>query len=724
MIMYADILVEIKNKHLDKTFTYKVPEEMSNKSLIGKRVLIPFGNKKLEGYVINTKNFCDIETREILSILDEEPVLNEELLELGKKMKEMTLSSLSSIYTAMLPKALKASVKAKVSKKMKTLLYLTENKNVILENTASKAVQNLMNLFEENLPVDKKEANKISSSAVKTLLKKGYLKELESEIYRYQPKTRIKEEKKVLNKEQEMAYKTIIHAQNATTFLLHGVTGSGKTEVYLQVIEEILKRKQTALVLVPEISLTPQLVNRFESRFPTKIAVLHSSLSDGERYDEYRKIMREEVSIVIGTRSAIFAPLKNIGIIILDEEHSETYKQESNPRYHAIEVAKERSSYHKCPLVLGSATPTLNSFARAMKKVYTYLPLTKRAASSTLPTIHLVDMEEEMKKKHKILSQELECKMIEALSKNKQVLILLNRRGYSTTITCSNCGFTYRCPNCNITLTYHKKSNHLRCHYCGYTKYVNDTCPKCHEKAMNYYGLGTEKLQDYLENVFPTAKIVRMDADTTTKKGEYERIIDDFYHHKYDILVGTQMISKGLDFKDVSVVGILNADASLNIPDYKSNERTFALLSQASGRAGRAGTKGDVYIQTFYKENYVLKCIANNDYLSFAKYEMNIRKTLKYPPYYYLVVIHIKSRIYEEARKEATKVKEFIEKRFSPSTIILGPSVSNMMMLNRVYHFEILTKYKKDDRIKPVLEELDEIYLANRIVQIDYDFYH
>ncbi len=721
--MYADVLVEIKSKHLDKTFSYSVPKELQEDNLIGKRVVVPFGKQKLEGYVLDVKDKCDINTKDIIEVLDDEPVLNDELLSLGKHIQDMTLSTLSSIYTCMLPKALKAKTGVKVSKKMKTSLILSESKETILEG-ASIAVKNVLALFEENSIVDKKEANKISSSAVKTLLKKGYLKEIEEEVYRYQAKNVAKEETKVLNSEQKSAYEAIINEHKEKTFLLHGITGSGKTEVYLQVIKHVLEEEKTALVLVPEISLTPQLVSRFEARFPKEIAVLHSSLSDGERYDEYRKIMKQEASIVIGARSAIFAPLKNIGVIILDEEHSETYKQENNPKYHALEVAKLRSKYHNCPLILGSATPTLNTFARAMKGVYGYLSLTKRASSSTLPEVHIIDMEAEMKNRHPILSRELECKIIEALSKNEQVMILLNRRGHSTTITCSSCGFTYRCPNCNITLTYHKTTKNLRCHYCGYTKYIDNNCPKCHEKSLNYYGLGTEKLEDYLTNVFPTAKIIRMDADTTTKKGEYERIITDFASHKYDILLGTQMISKGLDFQDVSLVGILNADSILNIPDYKSNERTYSLLSQASGRAGRSSNKGEVYIQTFYKDNYVLKCVQKHDFLSFAKYEMNIRKTLKYPPYYYLLLITIKSRDYEEARKEASKVKEFIEKQFSSSSIILGPAQASMAMVNKIYHFEILTKYKKDDRIKPALKELDKIYLTNSKVQIDYDFYH
>ena len=518
--MYAEILVEIKSKHTDKTFTYHIPEDLEDAISIGKRVVVPFGRQTLEGYVMNILSTCDIDTKEIIEVLDEEPVLNEEMLNLGHEMSKNTLSSLSACYTAMLPKALKAKHGTQINKKIVTYLKLTKSKEEILENVSSSSQKDVINLFNENLPLKKTIANKVSASSVKTLLKKGYLVEVEEEEYRYTLKDEPQEEEKKLNPEQEVVVEKITSLMNeSNTFLLHGITGSGKTEVYLQVIKEVLNQNKTALVLIPEISLTPQLVSRFNKRFPGVIAVLHSGLSDAERYDEWRKILRSEVSIVIGARSAVFSPLKNIGVIIVDEEHSESYKQENNPRYHAIEIATLRSKTHQCPLILGSATPTLSSMARALKKRYIYLPLTKRANGSVLPNITIVDMAEETKNRHPILSRELECKIIEKLNKNEQVMLLLNRRGHSTTITCSSCGFTYRCPHCDITLTYHKRSNNLRCHYCGYTKYIDDRCPKCHEKALNYYGLGTEKLEEFLMNAFPTARIIRMDADSTTKKG-------------------------------------------------------------------------------------------------------------------------------------------------------------------------------------------------------------
>lgn len=722
MNMYVEVLVEIKNKHVDKTFTYKVPKELENVVMVGKRVTVPFGHQTLEGYILNILDSSLIETRDILDVIDSEPVLNEEMLALGHFLKESTLCSLSSCYAAMLPKALKAKQGVKVNKKLISVYKLSKPFEVAFSLCKNDTQKKIVELFLDSKVVSKKDLTSISASVLKTLEKNGILEEEKEETYRYQLKKVEKKEKKILNEEQQNAVKKICDSLgDSKTFLLHGVTGSGKTEVYLEVIEKVLSLGKTALVLVPEISLTPQLTSRFHARF-SSVAVLHSGLSDGEKYDEYRKIIRKEASIVIGARSAIFAPLENLGVIILDEEHSESYKQENNPKYHARSIAKKRSETNMCPLVLGSATPTLSSMARAGKKVYEYLPIKKRANEKEMPLCTVVDMTEEVKMRHPIISRELECKIIEKLNKKEQILLLLNRRGHSTVLTCSSCGFTYRCPYCDITLTYHKSSNNLRCHYCGYTKFVDSNCPKCKENTLNYFGLGTEKLEEYLENVFPTAKIIRMDKDSTANKGMYEKIIEDFSKHKYDILLGTQMISKGLDFPDVSLVGILNADTTLNIPDYKSNERTFSLLSQVSGRAGRQNTTGEVILQTFYPNNFVITCAKEQNYIKFYKYEMNIRKTLKYPPFYYLVILTIKSKNYESASKESLKIKSFLASHLEKTSIILGPSTANLFLINKVYHFEILIKYRFDEQLLPTLKELDEIYLMQKEVSIDIDF--
>lgn len=704
--MYINVLTEIKNKKLDKTFTYKVPFSLKNKVAIGKRVLIPFNHLTLEGYIVSLTDEAPLNPKEILEVLDEEPVLTEEMLLLGKFLHEKTLSSLTSCYDAMLPKALKAKKGTSINIKKQSYLSLKMPYEEALKIAQNEKQKEIILVFKEQEEILKKEISFISSSAMNTLLKKDVLQETYKEKYRYEIK-KSKASEKTLNEEQQRVYEKIKQAFHTNkTYLLHGVTGSGKTEVYIKLIKDVLKEGKTALVLVPEISLTPQLIERFTGVFQTNIAVLHSGLSDAEKYDEWRKILKEEVSIVIGARSASFAPLKNIGIFILDEEHSESYKQENNPRYHALDVILKRSEIHHAPVVLGSATPSLSTMARAHKKVFEYTYLSKRAKDSVLPEVYLVDMVEENKKNHPIISRLLEDKITEKIEKKEQVMILLNRRGYSTTLTCSNCGFTYRCPNCQITLTYHKKINQLRCHYCGYTKYYSSLCPNCHEEGLNDYGMGTEKLEEYLEKKFPMAKIIRMDRDTTAKKGMHEQIIEDFQKQKYDILLGTQMISKGLDFPNVTLVGILNADTTLNIPDYRSNEKTFALLSQTCGRAGRNTKKGEVVLQTFNPDNYIMKCVSKNDYFSFYKYEMNIRKTLKYPPFYYLANLIFKSKDYEKVAEEAKKAKSYLEQNLDSNYIILGPTAANVFMMNKIYHFEISIKYKKADLLVPVLKDL------------------
>lgn len=722
--MIASVLLEIKAKSVDKTFDYIIPNVLKETLKIGVRVSVPFGNQKLQGYVLDIKEDRkeNYELKEILCQLDEEIILNKELLLIGKKIKELTLSSLSSAYSTMLPSALKARKNNHTTKKYEFYLCLNcsvEEANLLCKNKVQKEI---ISLFDSNITISKKEANEISASAVKTLLKKEILIEKKEECYRLQIGLEELEPKKTLTKEQKKAYEEmILRKTEATTILLHGVTGSGKTEVYMQVIEEIIKENKQALVLVPEISLTPQFIQNFTRRFGTQIAVLHSALSIGEKYDEWRKIMRGECNIVIGARSAIFAPLEKLGIIIIDECHSDSYKQENKPKYHVLDIANFRSQYHKCPVILGSATPTLEIMARAKKGLFHLVTLTKRAQNNTLPKCILVNKKEEIKKGNFLLSEILEQKITERLEKKEQVMILLNRRGHSTLIQCSSCGFVYKCPYCDITLTFHKSTKNLRCHYCGYTKYLDDFCPECKEESLNYYGLGTEKLESKLKEKFPNANIARMDTDTTSKKGTLETLMKSFQEKKYDILIGTQMISKGLDFPAVTLVGILNADMTLNIPDFRSSEKTFALLYQASGRAGRSTIPGEVIIETFNPDNKVLNFVQNQDYTGFYHYEMQVRKLLKYPPFYYIAHLTIKSKDYELARNESKKVSEFLRKNLDKDTLILGPTTANMFRINNVYHFEIMIKYRFDKKLKDTLKELEQIFMINKKIDLDID---
>lgn len=721
--MYVEVLLELKNKQTDQTYTYKVPKSLESKIKVGKRVKVLFNHRELEGFILNINNSCekDFEILEIKDVVDEEIVLNEELLSIGEFIKDTYLCSLSSAYASMLPKALKASSKTQVNKKFETNLVLNKEYNEALSLCSSEKQKEIVALIYEEGAISKKEGNLISVSSVNTLLKKKVIVEQAKEVYRLGKKVFESDKKKTLNEEQKKAYEEIVNSlKKHEKFLLYGVTGSGKTEIYMQVIEQVLRFKRTAIVLVPEISLTPQFVTNFKKRFQDKVAVLHSGLSDGERYDEWRKIARNEVDIVVGARSAIFAPLKNLGIIIIDEEHSESYKQENNPRYNAIDVAEFRAELNHIPIVLGSATPTLERMAKSTKNLYKRLELKTRVNKKTLPICTCVDMASEMKKGNSILSERLKVEIESAVSRREQVILLLNRRGYATTITCSNCGFTYKCPNCDITLTYHKTNNNLRCHYCGYTTFKKEACPSC-KADLNFYGTGTEKLEAIIKEEFPDLKVLRMDADTTRKKNSYETIIEKFKSGEYDILLGTQMISKGLDFPRVSVVGIINADATLNIPDFRSGERTFSLLYQAGGRAGRADTLGNVIIQTFNPNNPILKCVCEQSYEKFYNYEMNIRKKLKYPPYYFLVSLKVTSKDYEECSKEATKVANYLKKNIKDTSIVLGPTTASVFKVNNIYRFNIVVKYRFDETLFPTLKELDKLFVMNKKVSLEID---
>lgn len=720
--MVCECLVELEHVFIDKTFTYKINKEQLPLLKVGMRVVVPFGKQTLEGFVLKIYENKDVslenKLKEIISIVDTYPILNEELLTLGKYISKTTLCSLMTSYQAMLPKALKAKKKVNMTPKYDT--YICINYGMYNNDIKFNASQEkILELLKENKKVKKEVLNKISVSSVNALLKKNILLEEKEENYRY---NLINEEKIKfnLNEEQQKVYKEIFNFINTNeTFLLYGVTGSGKTNVYMKVIEDVIKNNKTAILLVPEISLTPQIIKRFTSYF-SNIAVLHSGLSDGEKYDEWRKINEGKVNIVIGARSAIFAPLKNIGVIIIDEEHSQTYKQENNPRYNAIDIAKERCKYHNCPLILGSATPSLESFARAKKNVYKLLELKNRYNNNTMPKVEIIDMNKEFKKASGYFSNTLIDQIKETLERKEQVILFLNRRGYSSFLTCSSCGYVEKCPNCDISLTYHKSSNMLRCHYCGYATKRKKLCPKCQEEFKDY-GIGTEKVEEELKSLIKDAKIIRMDVDTTTTKNAHAKIINSFLEEKYNILVGTQMIAKGLDFPNVTLVGVLNADIGLNFPDFRSSETTFSLLNQVLGRSGRGNKEGKVLIQTFNPEHYAIAYTKNHDYLGFYNEEMKIRKILKYPPYYYICSIKIISKDYNLASKSSYDVVNYLKQNIK-NEIILGPSVCNVFKLNNNYRFQIIIKYKDVNNILEYLTNIEHHYFNKKDIKVEIDF--
>ena len=713
--MVASVLIEYSTKMLDKTFDYIVPSDLINEIKVGNKVRVPFGKSIVEGFVMDLKNQIDssMEYKEIMEIVENTFCLNDELLSLGKYMKENYLSTLISCYQAMFPKALKASNKTNLNIKTKTMVFLNKNIDVNKYIEEHKRSVKEIAIINDLSDYNEVEQSTINCSSLKSLISKGVvltrIVEVNREVdYLKENVTDVK-----LTPDQKRAYDEI-KTSNNSNILLYGVTGSGKTEIYIKLIKDVIKSKKDVIMLVPEISLTPQIVNRFKSEFGDSVAVLHSLLSEGEKYDEYRRIASKEVSIVVGARSAVFATLTNIGLIIIDECSSSSFKQDVNPKYNAIDIAIFRAGHYNAKVIMGSATPSLEEYARGLRGVYKLVSLETRI-SNRLPKITTVDMNEEAKRRNYVISSILRNRIKEEIEEGHQVIILLNRRGYSTFMSCSSCGYTWKCPNCDISLIYHKSTNNLRCHYCGYSTKMSNICPSCHEDAIKDLGLGTEKLESLINKEFPTARVVRMDLDTTSNKGSHQKIIESFKNHEYDILVGTQMISKGLNFKDVSLVGVINADASLNIPDFRSSERTFELLMQTAGRVSRFDLPGEVIIQTYNKDNYVLKSLEEYNFISFYNKEMSIRKTLKYPPYYYLASIKISSKDYEVSRNEAVKIKNFLDKNLSDNFIILGPSTASVFKLKNNYYFQIIIKYRQEENLMNTLREINDLYVSDKV---------
>ncbi|MCC9273133.1 MAG: primosomal protein N' [Enterococcus aquimarinus] len=648
-------------------------------------------------------------------------------LTLFKRLREQSIVELRYI------------VKEKVNKKMIRYvksLVTTENYFVFKEQLRPNALRQHQLL--EQLKTTPRETvtfyreKELLSTHLKTAEKNGWLSFEEVESYRDPfanhdfPKTLPWQ----LNTEQQQAVSRILAAEaqgEATTFLLEGITGSGKTEVYLQSIAEILNKGKTAMMLVPEIALTPQMVQRFKSRFGKAVAVLHSGLSQGEKYDEWRKIERGEAQVVVGARSAVFAPLQKIGLIIIDEEHEATYKQEDTPRYHARDLAIWRSQYHHCPVILGSATPSLESRARAQKKRYELLYLTQRAhENAQLPSVTIVDLKEEYAQKNtSTFSRLLQEKISNRLQQKEQIVLLLNRRGYSSFMMCRDCGYVLPCPNCDISLTLHMDVKKMRCHYCGHQENIPKKCPDCQGEKIRYYGTGTQKVEEELQARFPSARILRMDVDTTRKKGAHEKILKAFEEQEADILLGTQMIAKGLDYPNITLVGVLNADTALNLPDFRSSERTFQLLTQVSGRAGRGAKPGEVIVQTFNPEHHSIVLAQAQDYEAFYQQEMILRHQSGYPPFYFTVKITISHPAEQVVAKKSYQIAEQLKNGLSPESRILGPTPSGIARIKNRYYYQIILKYKHEVHLHRMLREILETSQSeqrkNLYVSIDYE---
>ncbi len=708
--MVYEVIVDISNSEIDKVFDYHSPFDVD----VGYRVLVPFGRRQIEGFVIGKKEHADThhDIKDIIMKLDDYPVILPEMVALARHMSKSNLRFIDCLRL-FIPAKLRGG-RVKVLKRNYLYFnkeeYDSESALVGIKPTA-KAQRGIIARLAEVESAPEAEINaEFSASAVKALLEKGIL--IRQTVEENRAPDSFKTERKVvtLTAEQSNAVDTINGGQSGT-YLLHGVTGSGKTEVYMNLIERVLAEGKTAIMLVPEISLTPQMLGLFRARFGDKVGVLHSGLSDGERYDEWRRLLSGEARVALGARSAIFAPISNVGLIIIDEEHDSSYVSESNPRYFTSEVAEFRRAYNGAKLVLGSATPSLETYHNAVNGKYTLVTLKNRVNDRELPTLETVDMREEIKRGNTgIFSARLISALEQTLADGNQAMLFLNRRGYASFLRCRECGFVPRCPNCEVSLTYHKEDNTLRCHYCGARYRAITKCPICGNEDIKEGKTGTEKIESEVKRIFPSARVLRMDNDTTTTKDAYLKILTAFGRGDADILVGTQMIAKGHDFKNVTLVGIIDADLALYYSDYRSAERTFQLITQVAGRAGREQKAGRVIMQTYNPRHYVYGFAKQYDYVGFYKKEINTRELTKYPPFTKIVRILVLSEYENVARDSATMLTSTLAEIKKHATGIrnLQKMQAPLKKLRSFYRYQIVLWLDNDsaEELMPVIYEV------------------
>jgi primosomal protein N' (replication factor Y) (superfamily II helicase) len=788
--MIARVVVDVPVNRTNRPFDYRIPPWLRPLVQVGSRVVVPFGPRKLQGYVVDVTAQPEEGTgrlRDVEQVLDDTPPLTPELIRLGEWMSRQYLCPWVTAMQAMIPAVLKGrsekwlkatdlldetacgqsallwdvyrkrqlplaeaekrfpdeamlvpgwiasglletdyQVRDRITRKQQSFVRcLLEGAELTsaIDSLPKRAEQmrRVLELFAahegQSFSVQTlREELGITRSPLKSLEQRGWVAIEQVEVYRdpYAQRRFAGGEKPSFTPQQEAALKPIggqIAAGEYGAFLLHGVTGSGKTEVYLEAIERTLAAGREAIFLVPEISLTPQMVERFKARFGADVAVLHSALSQGERYDEWRKILRREVKVVVGARSAVFAPFQNVGLIVIDEEHESSYKQEETPRYHAREVALWRARENNSVVVMGSATPSLETYALAARGRYTLLEMPERVGSRPLPRVHVVDMREELRAMNRSMFSRLLYEMIgDRLAKQEQMVLFLNRRGFSTFVMCRTCGYTLRCVHCDISLTYHKTNHTARCHYCGYTIVQPARCPECQSEHIRFFGTGTQKVEAELARLFPGIRVIRMDVDTTSRKGAHEELLHKFRTGQGDVLLGTQMIAKGLDFPRVTLVGVIAADTSLHLPDFRAAEKTFQLLTQVGGRAGRHELEGDVIIQTYTPEHYSIVHATRHDYPSFYREEMMQRRRTGYPPYYRLVLITFSHEEVPVVIRAAHSVADFLRPRLAETTILLGPVASPIPRIKDRFRFQIMLKYRDEPRLSDLLAQAVDVF--------------
>lgn len=712
MKLYTEVIINSEALEIDRPFTYKVPEEFNNEIKIGQIVKVPFGkgNKTSEGFILNLKNDDNIKfkTKNIAAILVKDPVIDEDDINLIEFLREKTLCKYIDAFRLLIPVGIMKGAKAK---KKKVIVLKNEDLSNIKNPDGYKKI---VEFFKTNSGKYTKSElineHSISQYKLNKLIENEVLSIEEESVFRYNDRVYNKDSAKTLTIEQENIIREYINSDDKM-FLLKGVTGSGKTEVYMKLVERVLLEGKSAIILVPEIALTPQMIERFKGRFGVNVALFHSKLSDGERFDEWFRVKEGKAKVIVGARSAIFLPAKNLGLIIIDEEHENTYKSEQNPKYQTKEVAEYLSELKGCKVILGSATPSIETYYRALTGEMKLLELNSRVDNKAMPPMKVIDMRNELKGGNKSLfSRELFIAIQERLKRKEQIILFLNRRGFSTFVSCRSCGYVFKCDECDISMTYHKNGL-LICHYCGKTKREPRECPKCHSKYIKFFGAGTQRVEEEVKKYFNNVRILRMDVDTTRDKHSYERIYNTFKNGEADILIGTQMVSKGLDFKNVTLVGILAADMSINIPDYRAAERTFQIITQVAGRAGRGDKQGEVLIQTYTPQHYSLQYAVNYDYEGFYEKEFTVRAMMKYPPFGKLLLINGTS-------KKEELLKNFMHK----ITMVIKPLVENCLDIEILGPIPcMISKVKENYRWQIVIKGEFDSYFSKNIKEILYD---
>ncbi len=736
--MYAKVIVDITHEKLDKIFEYSIPGELEGMLKVGTEVLVPFGrgNREMRGYVVgfsDVPEYAPEQIKEILKCEEDKRAIESKLVALAAWMKETYGGTMIQALKTVLPiKTIKKTIK---KKRIRLLLTKEEgkermdfylNKN---QKARARALAGLLEQPEQEYGLLTKKLN-ISPSVINALKEQGVLEITEEQAFRNPVKYQKKEEKEVLfTPEQKNAAETFKRDYDSGqfgTYLLYGVTGSGKTEVYMEMIQHVVKKGRQAIVLIPEIALTYQTVLRFYGKFGERVSILNSRLSGGERSDQIERVKNGEVDVMIGPRSALFTPFKDLGLIVIDEEHEAAYKSEQVPRYHARETAIMRGKLENASVVLGSATPSLEAYYRCEKGEYTRLTLARRAARQALPSVYVTDMREELKRGNRsILSDRLKGLMNDRLKMGQQIMLFLNRRGYAGFVSCRSCGYVVKCPHCDVSLSSHKNGM-LVCHYCGYEIRAVKKCPSCGSSYMGGFKAGTEAIEELIKREFPDAGVLRMDMDTTRTKEGHERILSAFADGEADILIGTQMIVKGHDFPNVTLVGILAADMSLYGDDYRSAERTFALLTQAAGRAGRGSIKGEVVIQTYNPEHYSIEKAAAQDYEGFYEKEMDYRRIMGYPPAAELLAVLVTGEDEKLLDTAVRYLKEFALRAGRNKDLqIIGPASPFVGKVNDIYRRVIYIKSKDYSALTVMKDHMEQYIEMNKgfqTLKIQFDF--